>query len=76
MNDSWAVIWHHANTADVALQLGCETLTREAMEALDLGGKTGPAALQTRITGEGGGPVEMNQLLRASKYQEPMQNPE
>lgn len=27
MNDSWAVIWHDANTADVALQLGCNGST-------------------------------------------------
>lgn len=50
----------------MALQLGCETVAREAMEALNLGGKTGPTALQTRRTAEGGGPVEMHQPLRAS----------
>lgn len=68
VNDLWAVIWHHANIADVALQLGCETVTREAMEALNLAGKTGPVALHTGRTAEVGGPVEMYQPLRASKY--------
>jgi len=68
VDDLRAVIWHHASATDVALQLGCETTTREAMEALNLGGKTGLAALQTRRTAEGGGPMEMHQPLRASKY--------
>lgn len=52
----------------MALHLGSETITREAMEALNLSGKIGPAALQTRRTAEGGGPVGTHQPLRASKY--------
>lgn len=40
-----AVIGHHENTADVALHLGWEPMAREAMEAQNCVGETGPAAL-------------------------------